>query len=142
MISTRQRIFVWVLLAVLCIPGVIGFELWPASGWRLFSLSRDATQTVWVLEAETREGALRRVSLEELPVAYRLADWVFAELPDAGDRRREDVCTALLAAVRREVVSDARAFQIVRDRQGLERLDGGTRREHNREILHRCQAGA
>ena len=138
MISTAQRTFVWVLLALLCIPGIVGFELWPASGWRLFSLSRDDTQTVWVLEA-TSDGETRRVSLEDLPVAYRLADWVFAELPKSSESRREEVCSALLAAVRQEGVPDATAFQIVRDRQRLERVGGSTRRHHDREVLHRCE---
>ena len=137
MISSGRRAFVWVLLATLVVPGIIGFELWPASGWRLFSLSRDDTQTVWVLEAGV-EGELRRVSLEELPVAYRLADWIFAELPRASVERREEVCSALLSAVRREVVPEAETFQIVRDRQRLERVDGGTRRHHDREVVHRC----
>lgn len=140
MISSRQRAFVWALLALLCTPGVIGFELWPASGWRLFSLSRDDSQTVWVLEAETPDDGLRRVSLEELPVAYRLADWVLAELPRSSDARREAVCAALLRAATDEVVPEASAFQIVRDRQRLVRVDGGTRREHDREVIHRCKA--
>ena len=139
MISTRQRVFVWALLAALCIPGVIGFELWPASGWRLFSLSRDDSQTVWVLEADTPEDGVRRVSLEELPVAYRLADWVLAELPKSSEARREAVCAALLRATADEVVPDATAFQIVRDRQRLVRIDGGTRRAHDREVIHRCR---
>lgn len=141
MISAGQRAFVWVLLGLLCIPGVIGFELWPASGWRLFSLARDDSQTVWVLEAETADGGTRRVSLEELPVAYRLADWILAELPRSSAARREAVCTALLDAVRAELLEDAEGFRIVRDRQRLERVDGGTRRHHDREIVHRCGDG-
>jgi hypothetical protein len=137
-ISSAQRAFVWVLLVLLCVPGIIGFELWPASGWRLFSLSRDDSQTVWVLEAERADGDAERVSLEDLPVAYRLADWVFAELPRASTARREEVCLALLQAVRQDVVPDAAAFQIVRDRQRLERVGGSTRRHHDREVIHRC----
>ena len=142
MIASGQRVFVWTLLAMLCIPGVIGFELWPASGWRLFSLSRDDTQTAWVLEAETAESDTQRVSLEQLPVAYRLADWVFAELPDASEARREEVCRSLLEAVRSEVVGGVTAFQIVRDRQRLERVDGKTRRNHDRDVVHRCGTAA
>lgn len=138
MISRRQRVFVWLLLAVLCIPGIVGFELWPASGWRLFSLSRDSSQTVWVLEAEISDREVRRVSLEDLPVAYRLADWVFADLPGSSAARREEVCIALLRATRAEVTSEATAFQIVRDRQRLERIDGAARRTHDREVVHRC----
>lgn len=138
MISPRQRAFVRVLLAFLIIPGVVGFELWPASGWRLFSLSRDESQTVWVLEARPPGGDLRRVSLEELPVAYRLADWVLADLPASSESRREEVCVALLEAVSPDVVEGAVGIQIVRDRQRLERVDGGTRRHHDREVIHAC----
>lgn len=137
MIERRERVFVYALLAVLAVPGIVGFELWPASGWRLFSLARDSTQTVWVLEAESSDGERRRVSLEELPVAYRLADWVLAELPRSSGERREEVCRALLDAAR-EVRGDVARFHIVRDRQRLERVSGGTRRISDREPVHSC----
>ena len=77
------RVLVAALLVLLLVPGVVGFDLWPLTGWRLFSLSRDADQTRWVLEAVDATGDRRVVSLEELPLRYRHAEWPMAELPGA-----------------------------------------------------------
>ena len=41
--TTGQRRFVGVILALLVVPGLGGFELWPLTGWKLFSANRDAT---------------------------------------------------------------------------------------------------
>src|SRR3546814_19860999 len=86
-------------LVLLLVPGVIGFDAWPLTAWRLFSLARDDDQTRWVLEAEISDGAARVVSLEELPLRYRNAEWQMAELPDAGADQRHGGGDAPAAAV-------------------------------------------
>ena len=89
------RIFVAVLFVLLLVPGVVGFDAWPLTGWRLFSVSRDADQTRWVIRATDEDGDTRTVSLEELPLRYRHAEWPMSELPGASDERRHAVCEAL-----------------------------------------------
>ena len=111
------------LLALLIVPGVIGFELWPLTAWRLFSLSRDADQTEWALHVVTADGVTQPVDLEELPLAYRNAAWPLAELPGASEARQREVCAALLVGVR-DVVSDARTLTLVRQRAHLDVVDG------------------
>lgn len=130
------RWLVGICLALLIVPGAIGFELWPMTAWRLFSLARDNSQTQWVLEAHTAE-ASRTVVLEELPLRYRHAAWPMAGLPRAGDARRERVCQAL-AEPTAEVVAGLQQLSIVRDRQRLVERDGEWIVEHEPEVIHTC----
>ncbi len=131
------RVFVAILFVLLLVPGVIGFDLWPLTGWRLFSLSRDSEQTRWVLQAVDGAGERDVVSLEELPLRYRHAEWPMAELPGASEARRDDVCDALLGAV-----VDARpatvALELARDHAELAETDGTWRTTHDIEPFHTC----
>lgn len=131
------RILVAVLFVLLLVPGVIGFDLWPLTGWRLFSLSRDADQTRWVLQAVDADGERSIVSLEELPLGHRHAEWPMADLPGASDARRDAVCEALLDAV-----VDARPgtveLVLARDHARLVETDGEWTTEHDIEPFHSC----
>ena len=86
------------------------------------------------------EGRARTVSLEELPLRYRHAEWPMAELPGASAQRRADVCAALADAV---VAVEPRTveLQIVRDRQTLVEVDGERVVEHDPEVVHACAPG-
>jgi hypothetical protein len=134
------RVFVAVLFVLLLVPGVVGFDLWPLTGWRLFSLSRDAEQTRWVLQAVDDAGERDVVSLEELPLRYRHAEWPMAELPGASPARREDVCEALLGAVV-EARPGTVALELARDHAELVETDGTWRTTHDIEPFHTCEVG-
>lgn len=133
------RVLVAVLFVLLLVPGVIGFDAWPLTGWRLFSLSRDADQSFWVLEAVDRDGERRVVSLEELPLRYRHAAWPMAELRGASTAQRDAVCLALL-----DPVLDAHpgtvALVIGRDHAELVERDGEWTTTHDIEPFHECDA--
>ncbi len=131
------RVFVAVLFVLLLVPGVIGFDAWPLTGWRLFSLSRDADQTRWVLEAVDGSGDRRVVSLEELPLRYRHAEWPMSELPGASEDRRDEVCEALREAVV-EVHPDTVELALSRDHARLVDVDGEWITEHDVEPFHAC----
>jgi hypothetical protein len=139
-VPRAARVAVAVILALLLIPGVIGFDLWPLTGWRLFSLSRDAEQTEWVIEATAADGGARVVSLEELPLGYRNAAWQMRELPGASDERREAVCQALLDAVL-DVEPTTRSVTVARDRARLERDGDDWVTEHDMEPVTTCSSG-
>lgn len=140
--TTTQRRFVVGLVAVLVLAGAAGVDRWPVTAWRLFSLSRDDTQSAWVLEAVVADGRTTDLDLEDLPLAYRNGAWVLDGLPGAGAARREEVCEALLAAVR-GVVASASGLRLVHDHQRLVVVGGDrTEREHDREVVHGCGAGA
>jgi hypothetical protein len=127
------KAWVYGLLGLLCIPGVIGFDAWPLTGWRLFSLSRDGSQTEWALDAVTPDGDVP-VELEQLPLAFRNAEWILADLPKASDRRREEVCTAMTAVVH-DLVPETTALVILRERQ---RMVDSERVVGEREVIVRC----
>ena len=131
------RILVGILFVLMLVPGVIGFDAWPLTGWRLFSLSRGAEQSFWVLEAVDADGDRRVVSLEELPLRYRHAAWPMAELRSASDGRRDEVCTALLGAVV-DVHPDTSELVIARDHARLVERDGEWATEHDLEPFHSC----
>jgi hypothetical protein len=132
------RALVAVLLVLLLVPGLIGFDAWPLTGWRLFSLSRDGEQTRWVVEAVADDGDRRIVSLEELPLRFRHAEWPMAELPGASEARRDAVCEALAGAVVGAVPGTVEVV-IARDHARLvEDDDGRWSTEHDVEPFHAC----
>lgn len=135
------RIFVTVLFVLLLVPGVIGFDAWPLTGWRLFSLSRDDDQTRWVLEAVDDQGDRRVVSYEELPLRYRHAEWPISELPGASSDRRDAVCEALLEAVV-DVDPSTVELSLARDHARLVEGDDGWTTRHRIEPFHSCTTGA
>lgn len=137
--STWVKAFIGVVLVLLVAPGLADVEAWPMTAWRLFSLSRGERQTEWVIDAVTADGTVRPVSLEELPLRYRHAAWPMAELPGSGQREREDVCQALLAATR-DVFPDVVELRIVRDRQRMVEQDGDWVVTHAPEVIHTCAA--
>lgn len=131
------RIFVAVLFALLLVPGVVGFDAWPLTGWRLFSVSRDADQTRWVLRATDDDGETRTVSLEELPLRYRHAEWPMSELPGASEGRRREVCEALLGAVV-EIEPATVELAVTRDRARLVERGGRWETDHDFEPVATC----
>lgn len=136
-VPRAARVLVGVLLVLLLVPGVVGFDAWPLTGWRLFSLSRDDDQTRWVLQATTAGGEQRIVSLEELPLGYRHAEWPMADLPGDPPARRDAVCQALADAV---VEADPATVElaIARDHARLvEEADGWTTL-HDVQPFHTC----
>lgn len=132
------RVFVAVLFVLLLVPGVIGFDLWPLTGWRLFSLSRDDDQTRWVLESVDGDGERRVVSLEELPLRYRHAEWPMAELPRASEERRDAVCHALLDPVL-DAAPATVELALARDHVRLVESDGEWSTVHDIEEFHTCR---
>jgi hypothetical protein len=130
-------LFVGVILALLVVAALMGFEAWPLTEWRLFSLARGADQTHWEIDAITADGARIPVDLDRLPMAYHLAEWPMAELPDEDDARRDDVCGALLEGVRQEI-PDAMGLRVVRNRQRMVNRDGSWVVIGDREPFHSC----
>ncbi|MGH9185533.1 MAG: hypothetical protein ACRD0U_06945, partial [Acidimicrobiales bacterium] len=126
-----------VIFALLLVPGLIGFDAWPLTAWRLFSLAREETQTRWEMEAVAADGSSRPVDPDELPIAFRLAEWPLASLTRASTARRDEVCLALLGGVV-EVVPGTSGLRIVRDRQRMVHEAGDWVVLHDREPFHEC----
>jgi hypothetical protein len=132
------RWLVGALFVLLLVPGLIGFDAWPLTGWRLFSLARDDTQTLWVLHAVDEDGSSRLVDVEELPLRYRHAEWPMADLPGASTERRQAVCEALLGAVV-DVEPATVELRIARDESQLQERDREWVVMDELEVLHTCR---
>jgi hypothetical protein len=129
------RTWVALLFALLLVPGLIGFDYWPLTGWRMYSLSTRATRIDWGIEAHTPDGPVE-ITWPDLPLGYRLAAWPIATLPDAPQEQRQGMCLALLDAVR-DAVPTTSSIALVRDRRTLDADDGVT---IERERIHECGA--
>jgi hypothetical protein len=126
-----------VVFAALLIPGVVGFDLWPLTGWRLFSLVLDDTAERWVIEAVDEEGSSRLVSPEELPFGYRQVEWPMRSLPDASPERREAMCVALAAAVS-DIDPTVVELRLAEDDQRLVETGGEWSVAHDLDVTHAC----
>jgi hypothetical protein len=135
--SRAVRRFVAVLFALLAVAGLIGFEAWPLTAWRLFSLARTDRQTRWEIDAVREDGTVVTVDLDELPIAFRNAEWPLSALPGAGEDRRDRVCEALLDGVRDER-PDVVGLRVVRNHRRLDEVDGGWEVSEEREPFHAC----
>lgn len=133
----RARWLVGVILVALIVPGLVGFEFWPLTGWRLFSLSRNDTANRWVVEGAYADGTSRLVDLEELPVAYSNAEWPLRSVGGGSEARAEELCQVLLDAV---VDTDPGVVElyIARDAQALVEVDGEWTVSHDLDVRHTC----
>ena len=81
--SSRVRAFVAAFLGAFVLCGLFGLELWPLTGWRLFSQLRTDHQVAWQATAVGTDGETQ-VRFAELPRAYRnfpLVMRTYSELP-------------------------------------------------------------
>ena len=141
-VPRRARVFSGVLFALLIVSALAVVEAWPLTAWRLFSADRGNAQTRWEIAVVSGDGEVTPVDLDELPIAYRNAEWILAELPSegSGDARREEVCRALLAGVREHAAPEAAGLVIVRNRRTMAAVDGGFAPVDGREPVHDCEA--
>jgi len=93
------RRFVAVYLAAFLVCGLLGFEAWPLTGWRLFSDARQARQSGW--QAVTVDGAGRETPLpfRDLPAGFQGDVQVLKGFPDLSPGERAAVCLAWADAV-------------------------------------------
>jgi hypothetical protein len=95
----RVRTFVAVFLGAFVLCGLLGLELWPLTGWRLFSQLRTDHQVTWQAAAVGAEGETQ-IRFAELPRAYRnfpLVMRTYSALPRAA---QVEACRLWLEAAR------------------------------------------
>jgi hypothetical protein len=99
--SRRVRVFVAVFLAAFFICSVFGLELWPLTGWRLFSQLRTDHQVSWRATAVGEDGE-KQILFGELPRAYRNFPLVMRTLSELPPAEQAAACHAWLEAARHE----------------------------------------
>ena len=94
-VPTRIRVFVGCFLGVVVLFGAVGFEAWPLTAFRLFSVARDDTRTSWEAFTVDSQGQETAFGQQHLPLGYRLAEWPLTEFPSSSDATRRDVCKGI-----------------------------------------------
>ena len=110
-VSTRIRVFVGCFLGIVVLFGAVGFEAWPLTAFRLFSVARDDTRTSWEARTVDADGRETAFDQQDLPLGYRLAEWPLTEFPSSSDATRAEVCRGIARGARdagREVERRAR----------------------------------
>lgn len=107
------RVFVAMFLSAFTVCGLLGLELWPLTGWRLFSQLRTDHQVGWRATV-VGEGGESQIAFSQLPRAYRnfpLVMRTFAGLPRA---EQTAACRAWLDAAQRERpgASEVRIYRV------------------------------
>jgi hypothetical protein len=134
------RRFVWVFLAAFVAAGVIGIEVWPLTGWRLFADARQQVQTGWQATAVDSEGHTEPIDFRALAAGYQGDVQVlqtFSALPAA---ERAAVCDAWAAALR-ERGRDVAEIRIYATRSDVGERDGDRGAPPARTLQHTCVDG-
>ena len=99
-VSRRTRRAVHWFLLVFAITGVAHLELWPFTGFRLFSELRPSVRESWAIVAVDRAGDEHGVALHELPVAYRNTAKILLGFDHRSPQSRDAVCDAWATPLR------------------------------------------
>jgi hypothetical protein len=126
------RWLVGVLFALLLVPGLIGFDAWPMTGWRLFSASRHATDTRWIVQRVGAGDAIT-VDLNDLPLGFSNAEWPMAEHP----HRHQAICEAMAEAVGHRW-PDTREVRLAKDHEKMVHQGGEWVVTHDVEVQVTC----
>lgn len=94
------RRYVAAFLIVFAACGVIGIEVWPLTGWRLFADARERVQTGWQATAVDAHGRERPIDFRQLPAGFQGDVQVLGGFASLDTGEQEAVCDAWAAALR------------------------------------------
>ena len=101
-VSPLTRHLVHAFLLVFAVTGVAHLELYPFSGFRLFSELRGEERTSWQLRAVDAEGEEVPISLGDLPLGYRQTARLIPGMDDLSADERDEICDAWAGPLRDE----------------------------------------
>jgi hypothetical protein len=87
-------------LLVFAITGLAHLELWPLTGFRLFSELRPSVRESWAIVAVDRAGDEHDVVLHDLPVGYRNTVKILLGFEHRSPESRDEVCDAWATPLR------------------------------------------
>ena len=115
--SPRTRRAVHWFLLVFAVAGVAHLELWPFTGFRLFSELRPRLREGWALVAVDPHGTEHGIDLQHLPVAYRNTTRVLPGLVEGSRAEQQDACRAWARPLRQagDEVVGIRVYAVIDD---------------------------
>ena len=99
-VTPRTRRLVHAFLFVFALTGVAHLEVFPFSGFRLFSELRGEERTSWQLRAVDAEGEEVGISLGHLPLGYRQTARLIPGMADMSTSERDELCDAWAGPLR------------------------------------------
>jgi hypothetical protein len=114
-VSARTRRAVHLFLLVFALTGLAHLEVFPFSGFRLFSELRSDERVSWQLLAVDGDGNESPIRLSELPVGYRNSTKLLPGFADRPAGERDAICDAWAGPARaagQEVV-EVRVYEVV-----------------------------
>jgi hypothetical protein len=136
-VPPATRWFVRALVALFVVCGVVGLELWPLSGFRLFSHLRTETQQAWTARAVSADGREHTVRFGAFPAAFRGFGLIMQRFHSLAPDVRRDTCLAWLGEVRR-VIGPARSLRIYRLSWAALPRDGDRPARIERSFAYAC----
>jgi len=114
-VSARTRRAVHLFLLVFALTGLAHLEVFPFSGFRLFSELRSDERVSWQLRAVDADGVESPIRLAELPVGYRNSTKLLPGFADLPADERDAVCEAWAGPARAsgQDVVEVRVYEVV-----------------------------
>ncbi len=114
-VSARTRRFVHLFLAVFVVCGLGTFEVFPFSGFRLFSELRDDERRSWQLRAVDDDGTEHPIVLGDLPLAYRKTTLLIEGWQERTPAEQDGICDAWSGPLRANgtAVREVRIYEVV-----------------------------
>ncbi len=139
-VAPWARRFVWVFLVAFVTAGVLGFEAWPLTGWRLFADARTARQLTWEAVTVDAAGRGRPIPFADLPVRYHGNVQVLKGYPDLAPGQQAAVCRAWADAVRSRG-GDVREVRVYRVEVDVSQRVGERGAAPRRTLRYTCRDG-
>ncbi len=110
----RRRWFVGLYLGLFAVVALAEVNLWPLTGWRLFSTVRGPTLPGWEAVVVGPSGEESPVPFERLPRGYRGGLHVLQDFPSLSAGERAAVCTAWATGARSVgvAVGEVRVYRV------------------------------
>jgi hypothetical protein len=139
-VGRGTKAFVVGFLVVFAACGWRGYELWPFTGWRLFSGVRTAKQVSWHATAVDRDGDETPIPFGVLPRGYHGSVGVLRTLPRLPASQRRQMCAAWADVLRRRG-HDVTAIRVYRNEQRLPLHRSRPLVLERQELRHTCRLG-
>jgi len=140
-VPTSVRWFVAVFFAVFVASAVGGLNLWPFSGWRLFSQVRTGHVSGWTAEAVDAGGRTAPVPFGAMPRAYASFGLLMRDFPTLPVPRQVAMCEAWLDGAR-AAGTPAVSIRLVRvERDLVPRAGQQPARDPVRRPVYECGDG-
>jgi hypothetical protein len=114
-IGPRVRLGVYSFLLALAVTGVAHLELFPFSGFKLFSELKPMVRESWSLRAVDDHGEEIPIRIGDLPLAYRNTSRLLLTFDDLPADTRDEICDAWATPLRDNgvEVTGVRVYMVV-----------------------------